>query len=142
MMESLRQTGHSDCVTEGIRVQVGAAFLPAQSAPQLGRYYFAYRVILTNMGDRSARLLSRLWRITDAENDLREVEGPGVVGEHPLLHPGERYEYMSGCLLPTSWGTMEGHFTWEREDGTQFEAEIGRFFLAMTTAPLNKMSVY
>ena len=142
MAESMSQTGHSDCTTEGIRVQVGATFLPAQSAPQMSRYYFAYRVILTNTGERSARLLSRLWRITDAENDVREVEGPGVVGEHPLLHPGERYEYMSGCPLPTNWGTMEGHFIWEREDGEQFQVKIGRFFLASTTAPLNELSVF
>ncbi|MDP7062882.1 MAG: Co2+/Mg2+ efflux protein ApaG [Planctomycetota bacterium] len=135
-----RQTGHSDCTTEGIRVQVGAAYLPVQSAPEMGRYYFAYRVILTNVGDRSARLVSRLWRITDAENAIREVEGPGVVGEHPLLHPGDRFEYMSGSPLSTSWGTMEGHFIWERDDGDQFQVAIGRFFLAETVAPLAEMS--
>lgn len=138
----MRQTGHSDCITEGIRVQVGATFLPLQSAPELGRYYFAYRVIITNTGDRSARLLSRLWRITDAENVVREVQGPGVVGEHPLLQPGERFEYMSGSPLTTSWGTMEGHFLWEREDGEPFQVEIGRFFLAENTAPLAEMSAY
>jgi len=142
MQESSPQTGHSDCITEGIRVQVGATFLPGQSAPGRNRYYFAYRVILSNTGERSARLLSRRWRITDAENEEQIVEGPGVVGEHPQLHPGERYEYMSGCVLGTKWGTMEGHYLWEREDGTQFQTEIGRFFLALTTAPLGKMSTF
>jgi ApaG protein len=142
MSESLRQTGHSDVTTEGIRVQVGAAYLPAQSSPELSRFYFAYRVILTNTGDRSACLQSRYWRIVDAENELREVEGPGVVGEHPLLHPGERFEYMSGCPLRTEWGTMEGHFIWEREDGSSFQVEVGRFFLAMTAAPLTELSAY
>ncbi len=142
MTESLRQTGHSDRTTDGIRVQVGAVFLPGQSAPQLSRYYFAYRVVLTNTGTRSARLLSRKWVITDADHEVREVDGPGVVGEHPLLHPGERFEYTSGCLFSTNWGTMEGHYMWEREDGERFKVEIGRFFLALTTAPLDEISVY
>lgn len=136
----MRQSGHSDRTTDGIRVQVGAAYLAAQSEPELGRFYFAYRVILSNVGDRPARLLSRYWRILDADNQVHEVEGPGVVGEHPHLLPGETFEYMSGCPLETAWGTMEGHYTWEWDDGESFRVEIGRFFLADTTAPLAELS--
>ena len=130
------QSGHSDALTEGIRVRVGAQFLEDQSRPEIGRWYFAYRVILRNEGEGRARLLTRHWTIKDADNRVRRVDGPGVVGEHPDLAPGESFEYMSGCPLETPWGTMEGWFRMQREDGEVFRVRIGRFFLAPTTAPL------
>jgi ApaG protein len=133
------QSGHSDTTTQGIRVQVGASYLPEQSNPELGRYFFVYRVVLTNLGNKPSRLLSRKWLITDGDGDTRHVEGPGVVGEHPRLEPGESYEYLSGCPLATSWGTMEGSYRWQEDDGRIFEVAIGRFFLAPNTAPLDHL---
>jgi ApaG protein len=90
---------------------------------------FAYKIVLVNEGDAPARLLSRHWVILDADGHREDVEGPGVVGETPRLDPGERFEYMSGCPLPTPWGTMEGSYLFERDDGQTFRVKIGRFFL-------------
>lgn len=130
------QSGHSDQVTEGIRVRVAAQFLPERSSPDHSQYFFVYRVRISNEGEAWAKLRSRYWLITDANGKREEVDGPGVVGDFPELAPGESYEYMSGCPLTTEWGTMEGHFVFEREGGEQFQAGVGRFFLALTTEPI------
>ncbi|MCL4149433.1 UNVERIFIED_CONTAM: hypothetical protein GTU68_012381, partial [Idotea baltica] len=87
--------GQSDVTTEGIRIRVGAQYLPNQSNPEQSHYSFAYRVQIENVGDRAAQLISRKWIILDGDNECREVRGPGVVGEQPRLEPGERFEYMS-----------------------------------------------
>ena len=129
--------GHSDTLTQGIRVRVGGQLVAQQSDPSLGRWTYAYRVILDNLGEERARLRSRHWIITDAEGETREVRGSGVVGDHPELGPGETYEYVSGVQLHTEWGTMEGSYQFERPDGSRFEARIGRFFLAPNAAPLS-----
>ncbi len=130
------QTGHSDTTTGGMRVRVASQFLPERSDPERGLYFFVYRVQLTNEGHEPARLLSRSWRITDGNGDVEEVSGPGVVGDQPHLDPDESYEYMSGCPLETEWGTMEGHYVFERDGGERFDVAIGRFFLAHGTAPI------
>ncbi len=101
----------SNTVTEGIRVQAAAQYRPDQSDADVPVYLFSYRIMITNEGDRSVRLLSRHWVIRDSENDRKDVEGRGVVGEFPHLAPGESFEYESSCPLPTSWGTMEGSYT-------------------------------
>ncbi|MBC8327688.1 MAG: Co2+/Mg2+ efflux protein ApaG [Planctomycetes bacterium] len=139
MTATADQTGHSDVVTEGIRVRVGAQYLPDQSDPSLGRYSFVYRVVISNEGDRWAKLRARHWVIRDADNELEEVRGPGVVGYQPEIAPGESFDYVSGCPLRTPWGTMEGSFEMVREDGSRFQAQVGRFFLAPTVAPISKM---
>jgi len=133
------QNGHSDITTENVRVRVGAQYLPNQSAPQSGRFAYAYRVRIDNQGEQSAQLLTREWIILDADNGRRVVKGDGVVGEQPLLEPGEGFEYVSGCTLPTEWGTMEGNYHFVREDGTPFDAAIGRFFLTPSVAPLSAL---
>ena len=130
------ETGHSDTETQGIRVRVASEYIAEQSDPERGRWIYAYHVVITNAGDRSARLLSRYWIIRDANNEKHEVRGPGVVGEQPHLAPGESFEYRSGCPLGTEWGTMEGTFRMRREDGEEFDAEVGRFFLAPNVAPI------
>ena len=130
--------GTSDTITEGIRIRVGAEFVPDQSDPDRRHYVFRYRVLISNEGSQPAQLRSRHWVIRDAQNELREVRGPGVVGEEPRIQPGQTFEYESGCPLPTEWGTMEGSYTMQRDDGTRFEARIGRFFLAPNTAPLSR----
>lgn len=128
------KNGHSDVTTQGIRIRVGAQALPNQSSPERGHYVFAYKVRIQNLGERTAQLVARTWIILDADNERRMVKGPGVVGEQPTLQPGEDFEYVSGSSLQTEWGTMEGKFHFEREDGEKFDAEIGRFFL--TPAPV------
>jgi ApaG protein len=130
------QSGHSDTVTEGIRIRVAAQLLPERSSPEHGQFFFIYRVRISNEGTEWAKLLSRYWKITDSDGQIEEVEGPGVVGDLPELGPDESYEYTSGCPLTTEWGTMEGHYVFERASGSRFEAAIGRFFLALTTAPI------
>jgi len=125
----MTQTPNSDVVSHGIRVRAAAQPVPERSDPESDTYEFVYRVTITNEGSTSARLLERHWVILDADNGRQDVRGPGVVGEQPYLAPGESYEYMSRCPLTTPWGTMEGSYTFERDDGSRFEAAVGRFFL-------------
>lgn len=131
-----KQSGHSDVVTRGVRVQVASQYLPERSDPDREQYLFAYRVRIRNEGDVPVTLRRRRWVITDADGATEIVEGDGVIGEEPRIEPGATHEYMSGCPLPTSWGTMEGHYVMELEDGSTFEAAVGRFFLAPTVDPI------
>jgi ApaG protein len=118
----------SDVTTEGVRVVVRPAFIASQSSPADGRYLFSYHIAIENGGMQRVRLATRHWRIVDADGDERVVEGPGVVGEHPELGPGDSFEYTSYCPMLTAWGTMEGHFMFERE-GKPLAVTVGRFFL-------------
>ncbi|HLQ36331.1 MAG TPA: Co2+/Mg2+ efflux protein ApaG [Planctomycetota bacterium] len=131
---------HSDQLTEGVRIHAAAQFLPQESDPSSSRFVFAYKITMTNEGERTARLLSRHWIILDSENRRDEVRGPGVVGEYPKLAPGESYSYVSYCPLPTTWGTMEGTYTFERDEGQRFQVRIGRFFLVPSAPPLTLAS--
>ena len=133
------ETGHSDQTTDGIRIKVGAQLHTKESAPDKSVFVYAYRVVIENVGDERARLISRHWVVRDAKGEAREVKGPGVVGENPDLAPGESFEYVSGCPLPTEWGTMEGSYRMRRPDGTEFDAFIGRFFLAPNAAPITAL---
>jgi ApaG protein len=128
---------HSDVITDGIRIQAAAQFLPQESDEDNKRFVFAYRIAMTNTGATKARLLARHWIILDSEGRREDVRGPGVVGEYPALAPGESYSYESRCPLPTPWGTMEGTYTFERDDGTRFQVLVGRFYLVPTAPPLN-----
>lgn len=123
------QSPNSDTLTEGIRIQAAAQYLPQESDPDSNKYFFVYKIRIVNEGERRARLLSRHWIILDAQNRREDVEGSGVVGQHPSLGPGEMFEYKSYCPLKTPWGTMEGTYTFTRESGENFHAKIGRFFL-------------
>jgi ApaG protein len=128
---------HSDIVTEGVRIQAAAQYLAHESDPRNGHYSFGYKISMTNHGSSKARLLARHWIILDSEGRREDVLGPGVVGEYPALAPGENYSYVSYCTLKTKWGTMEGSYTFERDDGTRFQVRIGRFFLVQSAPPLN-----
>ena len=112
-------------------IDVIARYLDEQSEPDEDRYVFAYPIHLRNSGNVPARLLARHWIITDANNEVQEVRGLGVVGNQPLLKPGESFEYSSGCSLATPVGTMKGTYQMVGEDGTRFEAEIPEFVLAI-----------
>lgn len=114
-----------------ITVSVETQFLDDQSTPQDNRYVFSYTIKIQNRGSIGARLLSRHWIITDANGDVREVRGDGVVGEQPMMHPGEGYEYTSGAILETSVGTMHGSYQMVAEDGTRFDADIPSFVLSI-----------
>ena len=106
-------------------------FIPDQSNPEDDRYVFAYTINIRNVGDLPAQLVARHWIITDANNAVQEVRGLGVVGNQPLLQPGESFEYTSGCALATPIGTMKGSYQMVGEDGTRFDAEIPEFVLAI-----------
>ncbi len=118
----------SEVVTEGVRITVRPAFLPEHSCAPEKRFLFNYSVTIRNEGTMSIRLASRHWRIVDGDGDERLIDGAGVVGEHPELNPGDSFEYSSYCPMHTAWGTMEGHYSFER-DGVRFDAKVGRFFL-------------
>jgi len=133
----MNSTPHSDVVTDAIRIQAAAQYLPQESDPAVDRYVFAYKITMTNVGSRRARLVARHWIILDSEGRREDVKGPGVVGEYPSLTARDSYSYISYCSLKTEWGTMEGSYTFEREDGSTFEAAIGRFFLVPPPAPVS-----
>jgi ApaG protein len=110
-------------------VTVRPQYLPAQSAPSMGVFSFAYTITISNTGDITAQLISRTWSINDANGMTEKVNGPGVVGEQPTLAPGESFEYTSGCRLRTPTGTMHGQYHCVADDGTPFNADIPMFVL-------------
>jgi ApaG protein len=114
-----------------IAVAVKTAYLADQSDPSRHQYVFAYTVTIANTGEVAAQLISRHWIITDAEQQVQEVKGLGVVGQQPLLQPGESFEYTSGTSLPTAMGTMRGTYQMVAGDGKTFDAEIPLFTLSM-----------
>jgi ApaG protein len=114
-----------------ISINVNTTYLADQSDPSSDRYVFAYTITIANTGTVSAQLISRHWIITDAENVTQEVKGLGVVGEQPLLRPGESFEYTSGTAMATPVGTMRGSYQMVAEDGNKFDAEIPLFTLSM-----------
>ena len=117
--------------TPEIDVRVEPRYLPEESDPLQETYGFAYTITLSNHGEVPAQLISRHWIITDASGEVQEVRGLGVVGQQPLLQPGQKFEYTSGCQLETPVGTMRGSYQMTAVDGKQFEAEIGEFTLAV-----------
>lgn len=114
-----------------ILVSVTPQYLPDQSSPDDQRYVFAYTVRITNRSRQAVQVVSRHWIITDGRQNTQEVRGLGVVGQQPLLTPGESFEYTSGCPLPTPVGTMRGSYHCVGEDGIPFDAPIPEFMLAM-----------
>ncbi len=119
----------SDAVTNSIRVEVMSRHSPDNSRPHQGEWVFEYTVRITNQGSETVQLLSRHWIITDASEHTEEVSGPGVVGEQPVLAPGELFQYSSWCPLKTPMGRMRGTYQMARADGTQFDIEIAPFAL-------------
>jgi len=124
----------SEAVTKGIRVRVTTQYDPSRSMPQLNRWFFLYTVRISNEGGETAQLLTRHWIITDATGHVEEVKGPGVVGEQPVLSPGQSFEYTSGCPLPTPFGSMRGTYQMVTTGGERFDADIAEFTLSEPTA--------
>ncbi|HEY2018614.1 MAG TPA: Co2+/Mg2+ efflux protein ApaG [Bryobacteraceae bacterium] len=119
----------SDAITDGIRVEVLSRHSPENSRPSQGEWVFQYTVRITNQGPETVQLLSRHWIITDGLEHVEEVKGPGVIGEQPVLAPGESFKYSSWCPLKTPTGTMRGTYQMVRASGTRFDIEIAPFAL-------------
>jgi ApaG protein len=121
----------SSAITNGIRVTVSTVYIPNQSSPPAHRYVFAYTIRIANEGGETVQLRTRHWVITHGTGKVEEVRGPGVVGQQPVLRPGEHFEYTSGCVLETPRGTMHGSYQMHTPDGQTFDADIASFQLAM-----------
>jgi ApaG protein len=116
-------------ITREIAVSVVPTYLEAQSSPGSSQYSWAYRVIIENLGQKTVQLQSRHWMITNARGEFTEIKGAGVVGEQPVLKPGESHEYTSGANLDTTSGMMGGAYQMESEGGERFDIEIPTFSL-------------
>jgi len=115
--------------TGPVTVRVSVSYLPEQSEPQRGRWFWAYHVRIENEGDQPVQLLTRRWIITDARGARHSVEGEGVVGEQPVIQPGASYDYVSGCPLATTSGAMQGSYRMVGADGVTFDVVIPHFAL-------------
>jgi ApaG protein len=124
----------SEATTRGIRVRARSFYVPERSSRAENYYFFAYRVQISNLGDETAQLVSRTWIITDGDGEEQRVNGPGVVGEQPVLTPGGTFEYTSFCPLRTLVGSMEGSYQMISAEGEHFDAEIAAFTLAVPHA--------
>jgi ApaG protein len=124
----------SEAITRSIRVRVESRFDPERSEVDDGRWFFIYTIRISNEGLETVQLLSRHWIITDAEGEVEEVRGPGVVGEQPLLQPDQTFEYSSGCPLETPFGTMHGTYQMVTSNGEHFDVEIAPFALSLPYA--------
>lgn len=115
--------------THGVTVRVSVSYLSEQSEPRRGRWFWAYHIRIENEGSGPVQLLTRHWIITDGRGARHTVEGEGVVGEQPLIEPGQSFDYVSGCPLATPTGAMQGSYRMVGEDGASFVVEIPRFAL-------------
>ncbi len=123
----------TDTSPTDIHISVETRYIPEQSSPEQGHFAFAYQITIENRGPQTAQLLNRHWIITDAEGRVQEVKGPGVIGEQPVLQPGQRFRYSSGSVLPTPVGSMHGSYEWVTADGEKFDSPIAAFRLAVAT---------
>lgn len=123
-------------VSGDLIVRVAVSFLPEQSAPEQGRWFWSYHVRIENHGTETVQLLERYWRIVDGRGNIHEVRGQGVVGEMPVVTAGESYDYVSGCPLDTPAGSMSGHYQFVDEAGSRISADIPEFMLQAPSGPL------
>lgn len=130
----------ASAVTRNIRVSVDTEYSPAHSNPQMNKWFFLYTIRLTNEGKETVQLLSRHWIITDSKGKVEEVQGPGVIGQQPVLEPGESFEYTSGCPLDTPFGSMRGTYQMMTDKDEDFEIQIPHFVL--TTEPFDTKTVH
>lgn len=134
----MKQGDDEGCALDGesgaIDVRVITQYIPEKSNPDQDEYVFAYTITITNEGNESAQLISRYWRITDANDEVLEVRGEGVVGQQPLLEPGESYRYTSGTVLKTAVGYMQGSYQMRSHTGREFDADVPAFSLSLPTA--------
>jgi ApaG protein len=126
----MKELFQHSAMTNGITVRVAVNFLPEQSRIDAGNWFWVYHIRIENGTDQTVQLLTRHWRITDGRGLVNLVEGEGVVGEQPILAPGQSHDYVSGCPLTTPMGSMEGHYVFRSAEGGQFEVAIPFFPLA------------
>lgn len=126
----------SICETHGVKIMARPSYLTEQSQPERNRWVWSYEITVTNESDEAVQLLDRHWIITDAQGEVDEVRGEGVIGQQPVIEPGQAFTYQSFCPLPTDYGFMRGTFGMVKSDGTRFEAIIAPFVL-LTQAQLN-----
>lgn len=119
-------------ITNGLQIDVEPEYVPEQSNPCMGLYFFSYTVKITNLSQRPAQVLRRYWMIRDGQGRVREVRGDGVVGMQPTIEPGGTFEYSSFCPLPTPTGNMRGEYLWTNDAGEHFKSTIPLFFLRDT----------
>jgi len=120
----------SEAVTRGVRVAVKSEYAPDRSRPGQQQWFFLYTITITNEGSENVQLVSRHWIITDGGGRIEEVKGAGVVGQQPMLEPGQAFTYTSGCPLPTPFGVMEGTYQMVSQGGHAFDAKIAPFTLS------------
>ncbi|MEO6153228.1 MAG: Co2+/Mg2+ efflux protein ApaG [Croceibacterium sp.] len=132
MQDVLASLFQHAALTAGVTVRVAANFMLEQSRIEAGRWFWVYHIRIENHRDDTVQLRTRHWRITDARGGISLVDGDGVVGESPILAPGQRHDYVSGCELTTRTGSMEGHYSFIQDDGAMFRVAIPFFPL---TAP-------
>jgi ApaG protein len=120
----------SEEVTRGVRVSVSSEYAPDRSNPPRNEWFFLYTITIANEGSEVVQLISRHWIITDAGGHVEEVKGPGVVGQQPVLAPGESFTYTSGCPLTTPFGTMQGTYQMVTRGGEFFDVKIAAFTLS------------
>jgi ApaG protein len=127
----------SEATTRNIRVRVEAEYDPGRSSPQESQWFFLYTVQITNEGPDTVQLISRHWVITDGAEKMHEVRGPGVVGNQPVLAPGQSFEYTSGCPLTMPFGAMHGTYQMITDHNEQFDIEIAPFTLSEPYSTVN-----
>jgi ApaG protein len=126
-MTSLDAPPISEAITHGVHVRVEASYDSQRSQPQQGLWFFLYSVTITNTGEDTVKLLHRYWTVVSGDGSEEHVDGSGVVGEHPILAPGESFNYTSGCPLRTPFGAMHGSYEMLRLSGGTFRATIAPF---------------
>ena len=119
-----------EAISHDFQVSAISRFIPERSNDEVHIFFFAYWITIKNQGETSAQLLNRYWHIMDADGRINEVKGEGVVGEKPLINPGESFEYNSFCPLPTEFGFMQGYYEMQGKDKNTFQIEIPQFRLA------------
>lgn len=120
----------SEATTRGVQISVVSEYAPERSRPDEKHWFFLYTITISNTSEVTVQLISRHWVITDGNGHVEEVQGPGVVGEQPVLSPGESFTYTSGCPLRTPFGKMEGTYQMVTADAQQFDAKIAPFTLS------------
>jgi len=128
----MKQLFQHAATTAGVTVRVAVNFLPEQSRVDSGKWFWVYHIRIENDTADEIQLLTRHWRITDGRGVVNLVDGEGVVGEQPVLSPGQSHDYVSGCPLGTAQGSMQGHYVMRRRDGSRFDVEIPYFALAVS----------
>jgi ApaG protein len=135
--KSVKQMSSSEAITQNIRVSVRAEYDPSRSRPNQSQWFFLYTVSISNEGRDTVQLISRHWVITDGMGKVEEVQGPGVVGNQPVLAPGQSFEYTSGCPLTTPFGSMHGTYQMINQGKEQFDIEIAPFTLTEPYTSVN-----